>query len=664
MSERVYKICLSFVGGVLLSSLLTRVITLFIKVDDAFIDSVIKQYPVSAEDVLPEPWEMTGFFMFWIFFAAAFLIIYGFMDKRISCSRNMVTSSVALVLTIIGTYILFTAEEDFFYINMSWFMKWYGAVASVVLFGGLFFLSKKKSIDKVIDVAAVLIISISSVFCFVRNPLFGTNAFHFNGYFTTIYNVFNGATLGVDSKIIYGTYAYLFLPIYKVIGLSLTSYALITMLMCFGILLCEYYVIRNLIDNSVIRLAVILVCVYINVFFAVNAHYEQFITQHFPMRVFFPMVMLAYVVWTSKHKSILDKKRIICGIFICYMAFMMNLESAVTTSLTWASACFYFKMSVNENKRDLKETIAETFLSALKYIFGVALAFLCWVLTIELICFVRVGDFIRFSELYSTQVVFSKAGYGMLPLPDYLHIYVFIFILYALFLGVGIQRIFFEGKGYYLKDQIAFGVSVTGILMCIYYMGRTHNRSLFTWLCPCVMLLAYILDNIIVKMQILKEKWDRICIGITGAIIAILLCVYAMSSGYVVLNSDLYRDFIKRQVNNNYDERIVEEIDFLKKYEVAGTVNYIGNHVAGIALAAGLRNNFLGEMAMCWYSWDDYEYIKEFIQSCDGNIIIDGTAASQINKYIPKEFEKIMSDKEYCVIDESSTSKVWGKTYK
>ena len=121
---------------------MTRVIILFIKVDDAFIDSVIKQYPVSAEDVLPEPWEMTGFFMFWIFFAVAFLIIYGFIDKRVSDSRNSIICSVAAVLTIIGKYILFTAEEDFFYINMSWFMKWYGAVASVALFGGLFFYLK------------------------------------------------------------------------------------------------------------------------------------------------------------------------------------------------------------------------------------------------------------------------------------------------------------------------------------------------------------------------------------------------------------------------------------------------------------------------------------------------------------------------------------------
>ena len=641
-----------------LSALLTRLITHFITVDNSYIEYVVEKYPVSSADALPEPWEMTGFVFFWILYALSFIIIYGWLEKKNVRIARGTAPLVSVILTILGTYILFHAEEDMFYINMSWFMKWYGIVISIVLFAILTYISIKKDIAILVDCISIGLIVVSSAFCFVRNPLFGTNAFHFNGFFTTIYNVYNGATLGVDSKIIYGTYGYLFFPLYKILGLSLRSYAMITACMCLTVLSCEYCVIRNLIENPILRLMSVMVCIYINVFFAVNAHYEQFITQHFPMRVFFPMIMVAWITMTAKKGILSDGRETVIGIMICYLAFMMNLESAVTTSLTWASGMFFYQMS----RRETGEKPWQMINSLVKLLLGIVVAFAGWILTIEAITVYRTGNWLAISEFYSTQVVFSKAGYGMLPLPDYLHIYIFVFLLYALFLGVGIQRIFFDRNGYYYKDQISFALSVSGILMLIYYMGRTHNRSLFTWLCPSAILLTYILDTIVKNhIVLIGNKFKITCIGITGVIIFSILSVYALSSIYVLKESELYQDFIDRQIQDNYDDTINSEIDFLNKYAENGSVNYIGNYSAGILLAAGLKNNFLGEMALCWYSWDDYKYIERFIESCEGIIIIEGNAYNQIETYIPNEFEQIMISKGYRIIDESSLSKAWGK---
>ena len=652
-----YKICFSFLGGVFLSAILTKIITLYIKVDE----ELVSKYPLDMSEVRPEPWEMIGFVLFWVIYAIGFILIYHVLNRKSYSYINGMVETIAMVLTLLGTFILFTAEEDNFYIGTSYFMKWYGVLGSIIIFMVLFWISNKKSLEHLLNILSVLICVAASLFCFVRNPLFGTNAMHFNCFFTSIYNVYNGATLGVDSPIVYGTYAYLFLPIYKILGLSMNTYAFITAVMCLLILLCEYYIIKNLLSNPVIRFMALSTCIYINVFFSVHAHEEQFITQHFPMRIIFPMLMLAFITFSAKRGLLTHKTHIVIGIIICYLAFMMNLESAITTSLTWATGCFYYEVVVNK-KADKKVAMHKGVSMVFISLGGIVLAFVTWVMTIEGICFFRTKHLMEISKLYLTQFIFSKVGYCMLPLPNYLHIFIFILLVYALFIGIGIQRIFYCEASFDLKNHIAFGLSVAGILMLIYYMGRTHNLSLFKWLCPCIILLAYILENIFERIKNINSKYQRIILGISGAIIFLLLSVYATSELYVLKYSESYRDFVNRQINDNYDEIFSNEIETISKYSNEGTVNYLGDYAAGVCMAAGLKNNFSGEVARCWLTWDDYDYVKNFLRSCDGYIIIDGKATEQMNKFMMEDFAQIMDEREYKIIERTSLSTIYGQS--
>lgn len=213
-----------------------------------------------------------------------------------------------------------------------------------------------------------------------------------------------------------------------------------------------------------------------------------------------------------------------------------------------------------------------------------------------------------------------------------------------------------------IKWQAAFGLSVAGIIMLIYYMGRTHNRSLFTWLCPCFILLVFILENVfrIIKREGVK-KGEMLCAFIIIGLLFTGISVYGTSEIYVLKNSERYRDFINRQLENNYDDFINIEIALLHKYEDNhGTVNYLGDYAAVISMAADVKNNFLGEMAVDWFTWDDYGYIESFLESCDGYIIIDSTASAKINEFIPEEFSNIISAKGYSIVDESERSVVYG----
>ncbi len=484
------------------------------------------------------------------------------------------------------------------------------------------------------------------------NPMFGTNLFHFSSVFTSVYNVFYGATLGVETRIMYGTYAYLFVPILKIIGFSLSHYAIIIMSMCLIILLCEFYIIKNLIDNSIIKFLTISTCIFFNVFFAVDANYEQFITQQFPLRIFSPMIMIAFIVFSVKKKNIYKTPNILIGGFLCYLAFIINLESAITTCLTWVSANFFFEMIEKKQKK-------KSFLTVQSIFMAIA-AFLLWIFTIELFSYLRKNCFIGLNNFFFTQWVFSEIGFGMLPLPNYLHLYIFIFLVYSFFLGISVKQVFFGMIENKIKGQIIFALTTTGILMLIYYIGRTHNRTLIPFLYPCIILIGYILDKGIKQIGREKDVVKRCWFAFVFFLLFSIISTYGTSFVYVLENSNRFRDFVKRQLYNNYDKNIDLEIKLLWEYKGEdGSVNYLGNNASVISLAAGLKNNFLGEMAADWLSWDDYEYIKEFITNCDGPIIIDKIALAQMTTYIPSEFKKIMKQKGYRVINSSPLSEVF-----
>lgn len=147
-----------------LSALLTRLITYFITVDNSYIEYVIEKYPVSSTEVLPEPWEMSGFVIFGILYAFLFIFIYGWLEKKNMRMVGCVAPLTSVLLTVLGTYILIFAEEDMFYINMSWFMKWYGIVISIIFFATLTYISFKKDIEILVDGVSICLIIISSIF--------------------------------------------------------------------------------------------------------------------------------------------------------------------------------------------------------------------------------------------------------------------------------------------------------------------------------------------------------------------------------------------------------------------------------------------------------------------------------------------------------------------
>ena len=101
---------------------------------DALIQEAISHYPLKAEDLWPEPWEMVCYVFLWCSFVIIFVITYVLTEKK-NLEDNLlasVSTIVSMVLVCGFFYALFFAEKDRFYTNMSWYM--YPIIAIIISF--------------------------------------------------------------------------------------------------------------------------------------------------------------------------------------------------------------------------------------------------------------------------------------------------------------------------------------------------------------------------------------------------------------------------------------------------------------------------------------------------------------------------------------------------
>lgn len=671
-----FSFCIAIAGTVLLGVCIKN------RTDvNALIQEAVAVLPLEASDLQPEPWEMTGYVFLWLLFFFAFAITYFITEKKKLANKWLeLLTVVSCVLLLAGfVYAFFFAEEDEFYINMSYYMSPIIAILITALMLLAIVLLQRMNIcrNKIImigcDSISLIMILFAARVCYVPVPVYGTNMFHANGFFTAIYNVYYGATLGVDFIPEYGTYAYLFVPIFKIIGFTMRKYAFIIMLMCLVIMLCWFYVIRSLIRNPILKVLSLASAIYLDVYFAINAHGEQFIAQHFPFRIFFPTIMVAYVAFGMNKKIFARKAFQFVGFTITVCSLIMNLESGITTTSTWAAVCFAVGFSslkekhIHDNNDNIIGVVRCEKNKLFRLLAAVVVRFLSaiilWIGTIVIVGYIRTGSIVNISDLFYTSRVFAQIGYGMLPLPNYLHVYIFVFLLLAISLGFSLCPLF-SSKKVYVKDTITtLALSVTGILMLIYYMGRTHNRSLFQWLFPCVILISFFADRFIDDVKGYRRFRGGIRLmacGITTLLISIL-SVYSFSILYVLHNSELYNDFRYRQNTGYLDDSVKKEIEILMKYENEdGTINYFGDYAAILSLYVGLENTYLGKMPTDLYAWEEYESLMDWIKNTEGAIILDSRAMSQIELFEEENFDAIIKEKNYGVIDESGMSKVYG----
>lgn len=153
--------------------------------------------------------------------------------------------------------------------------------------------------------------------------------FHHLAHFHSVFMVNQGTPFSENMYSIYGHYAYLMMPIFKIFGLNVVNYAVLLSVLS-G--LCAIFTIITmfyLIRNPFYRILSLLVLIYAS--FTIKLYYYAII----PLRTIFPTILMCYSILLAKNRKNIF---IICGGYIISsLAVIWNPDTGLTCLFAWCA---------------------------------------------------------------------------------------------------------------------------------------------------------------------------------------------------------------------------------------------------------------------------------------------------------------------------------------
>lgn len=675
VQNRVYFL-LSFFSSLFISYGLALVLIPPIN-QESVVQKNILEYPVPIEILQPEPHEFMRYILFWLFFTMLFLIFYMGMSRFNVLSIAEKIDKHLILVSCFGCsffffYCFLKKEWDYtktfkerFYINNTLFSSpvlcLFVTLAAIMML----YLIRRKQINWLIDekwnwlicyIISLLVSIYAAIFVCKPNPFYNPNALsHDSYYFTSIYNVYYGGSLGVEASTVYGAQAYLIVPILKLIGFSYHRFVFVMGVLCFIIFVGIFFIVKELVKKPILTLMSFLFIIYTMVFYTFALHGGFFFYQHVPNRVLFPVIMICYVIFSKK---IIRKRNIyvICGYLLSVISLIMNIESGLAV----LGAFFISEVVLLFSLHSLKKI---QFYKKLTLNFvAVVLSIITFLGIMWSIAFIRSGECISLTNLYITQFVFSKLGYGMLPLPSGMSMYMAVFSLVAFFVAI-ILKLIINGKIHH-EHLVLSAITSISVILLIYYIGRTDTRTLIPVIWGPQLLLCYLVSRINEKeISINISKIEKLSAKIISYPLLIVISLYAISIPYTIGTTNSISSYIYSQRVHEVPHQYIDEMDIINKYSTGDkTVNLVSNYASVILAEMGKKNSYLGECCNDLYTFEAYDYLLGYIEKVcikKEPLLLDGYTISQLNRYVPERFNSILEKNLYRISEEAGSIKVF-----
>ncbi len=181
---------------------------------------------------------------------------------------------------------------------------------------------------------------IGGAFAYAPNPFKNDiwGIYHTHAYTNSIVHVANLEPYDDIMKSIYGHYAMIYFPFVRLLGKDYYAIAITIALFTSVMYFCAFYVLINTIRDDLLCVFSMVALLGTSITFMGKGEYFQII----PHRCLFPMLVLAFIVWHTRHrdiKYIFPGGCILLGIF----AILFNLEIGLVCSVVLALAVFFDK---------------------------------------------------------------------------------------------------------------------------------------------------------------------------------------------------------------------------------------------------------------------------------------------------------------------------------
>ncbi|MCW3123138.1 MAG: conserved rane protein of unknown function [Flavipsychrobacter sp.] len=309
------------------------------------------------------------------------------------------------------------------------------------------------------------------------------NRYDFAAVYYSMTQVFAGSPMLVDGFTnTYGLYPHFLVPIFKLTGLSVFSFALTMSLLQVCSFIMNLYVLKKFTRNNVLLFAgftTLLFFGYLNR--KLQNHFDNYFAL-FPIRYIIPSILL---LLATRYLSAPSKRLYYIIYFVQACFILWNPEIGIICYLAWILMNIYRDFYNSTGKANIKVIVMHV-------VTGVGIALII-AYSFKLIIWLSYGAAPDLGLLFSTVSVFSAVGFGLLPM-DLLHPW----NLLALIIVTGFMYAIAKwyGKQATPKACIVLLLSVISLGYFFYFQGRSHNSHLSSSMTFSILLLTILGDEL------------------------------------------------------------------------------------------------------------------------------------------------------------------------
>lgn len=404
------------------------------------------------------------------------------------------------------------------------------------------------------QIAAWRIISIDSV---TLNPMFST---HLDPVMFSIGQVVAGKTILVDMPSQYGLFPEILAPLLRLTGASVLTATCVFAAMEFLSLSLLFYVLKRTIRSPMLLALLcgaLILITFENTLFIDG--YEERYFQYWPIRFFWPALSVFAFYYFCQNKT-LQRSFLIST--ISTIAIIWNLDTGIFVTVTFGAylvmrAIFTWRaradhLPARPNSWRIKSYVAALCIHGVTVVTGYA-AFLLYL-------GIKGGQPLNYGWLFQYQQIFARLGFAMLPLPLNPHPWMVIIAVYVYGL-VSSMFAWRRSQENPIKSDLIFYLSVLGLGLFFYYVGRSHVLNLMSVIWPAFLIAAIGTDTWLrlIKARRLLTAYLALPVAFISLVI---LADYSLAIKYPYILNNLSQQFLTR--GHAADAIVKSEITFVK----------------------------------------------------------------------------------------------------
>ena len=394
------------------------------------------------------------------------LVIIGLCDPKFSCFNGVDTCLYFLEV----------------YMSLSTIV-WAIFLFVFVIYFGVF--SSQKIIQKKVTLicailSAVLALWISSYLLFDEYSAQGY-LHNFDPVVYPMIQTYFGKMPMVDFKSHYGMHALFVQPLFYLFDLTIRNLSILMMAMYLISLLLVIYCIFQVVKNPLIALLVFISIIYMNLATTWWPIPAVIGFQYYSIRMLFPACLLGFLCGYIKKPT---QSKYYGSLIFFSVGTMWNLDVGIPAFLTLTGFIAYEKISIQKKNFNFKAILLHIF-TALTILSATWLALYSYIK-------IKTGIWPDFSLLIYGHRSSAEFGYSMMAIDRY-DIWYLPIAVYVASLVFAIDNLLNNKRE--MQDRFILILSLLGIFIFTYYLGRSHTANILGVSYPALILLGIFADK-------------------------------------------------------------------------------------------------------------------------------------------------------------------------